>query len=80
MILQSAQGLAVSPASLAAAAAHPQALGLCAPNVGLPLLTNVTCNFAEELLRELNSTHLWLPEADADFGLDDVAGRRVLSV
>jgi hypothetical protein len=77
LMLQSAQGSPVSLASVAAAAAHLQAMGLCASHVYGPLLTNVPCNTAEELLRELNSTHLWLPEADADFGLDDVAGRRV---
>jgi hypothetical protein len=29
---------------------------------------------AGDLIRQLNSAHLWLPEVDADFGLDDVAG------
>jgi hypothetical protein len=80
-MLQSAQCSAISLASLAAAvAAYPQALSVSTPTARGPLLTKVPYNLAEELLRELNSTHLWLPEADADFGLDDVAGGRVFSI
>jgi len=27
---------------------------------------------AEQLLRELNSSHLWLPDEDSEFGLEEI--------
>ena len=47
------------------------------PSVSAALLLSL---IAEELIRELNSSHLWLPDVDSDFGLDDVAGGVVLTV
>lgn len=57
----------VHAASTATAASGAQPL--------LLLLCKVTPpGAAEQLLRQLNSSHLWLPDESDDFGLDDVAG------